>query len=365
MTDDGRLAAAGTTRPRGLIKNPSTEGRTTTNFTLNNDDELTATSGGFVNSYGYNANGEQISRTLSGTAYTQAFDYEGQLTSITQGSNVVSFAYDAEGRRFSRTSGGTTTRFLRGPGGILLEKQGSTVSATYTHGNAQIRKDSEYPLYDGIGSERTVTAANQSVSGTITFEGFGQTVATTGSSGNPYMFKGAWGYRNDGDAGLHHVGARYYDAQVGRFITRDTMLSEHPYLYCEHDSVNRADPSGHQSLGGVAPWQFWQPGQPPYVDFTPEDWIIVADEIDNNGNELIVAGGLTTAGSVFGSPRLGDSVPFLTPPTITYPQPWGGSVTVRPVMAKPAGIGKVVGPALFIAGWIVKGVAKGIRSLFD
>jgi RHS repeat-associated protein len=128
---------------------------------------------------------------------------------------------------------------------VLLEKQGSNYTAVYTHGNAQVRKDSEYPLYDGIGSERTVTAANQSVSGTITFEGFGQTVATTGSSGNPYMFKGAWSYRNDGDSGLHHVGARYYDAQVGRFITRDTYLDQHPYLYCEHDPVNHADPSGH------------------------------------------------------------------------------------------------------------------------
>jgi hypothetical protein len=28
-----------------------------------------------------------------------------------------------------------------------------------------------------------------------------------------------------------HVGARYYDAQVGRFITRDTVLREHSYLY--------------------------------------------------------------------------------------------------------------------------------------
>ena len=67
--------------------------------------------------------------------------------------------------------------------------------------------NSEYPLYDGAGSERTVSAANQSVSGTITFEGFGQTIATTGSSSNPYMFKGGFGYRNDGDAGPHHVGA--------------------------------------------------------------------------------------------------------------------------------------------------------------
>jgi len=59
------------------------------------------------------------------------------------------------------------------------------------------------------------------------------------------MYAGAWGYRTDGDAGLMHVGARHYDAQVGRFVTRDTVLSEHPYLYCEHDPANWVDPSGH------------------------------------------------------------------------------------------------------------------------
>ncbi len=82
------------------------------------------------------------------------------------------------------------------------------------------------------------------------------TVAATGSSTSPYMYAGDWGYRNDGDAGLMHVGARYYDAQVGRFITRDTVLSEHPYLYCEHDAANALDPSGHFSVlvGWVHCW---------------------------------------------------------------------------------------------------------------
>ncbi len=60
------------------------------------------------------------------------------------------------------------------------------------------------------------------------------------------------------------VGARCYDAQIGRpgfarvpaqFITRDTVLSEHPYLYCEHDAVNAVDPSGRfglwQGVGAV------------------------------------------------------------------------------------------------------------------
>jgi len=46
------------------------------------------------------------------------------------------------------------------------------------------------------------------------------------------------------------VGARYYDAQVGRFISRDTYLDQPPYLYCDHDPVNAVDPSGHWPTWG-------------------------------------------------------------------------------------------------------------------
>src|SRR5436190_667679 len=144
--------------------------------------------------------------------------------------------------RYSRAAGGVTTLFLHDGGRVLLEKQGSTYTAVYAYGNALVRKDGEYPLFDGLGSERTVTNASQAVTGTINFEAFGQTVGSTGSSGNSYMFGATSGYRADGDAGLSHVGARYYDAQVGRFITRDTQLDQHPYLYCNHDPVNQLDP---------------------------------------------------------------------------------------------------------------------------
>lgn len=65
-----------------------------------------------------------------------------------------------------------------------------------------------------------------------------------------------WVYRDDGDAGLLRVGARYYDLQVGRFTSRDAVLGEHPYLYCEHEPVNSVDPRGNipqwlQDLGGL------------------------------------------------------------------------------------------------------------------
>ncbi len=109
-----------------------------------------------------------------------------------------------------------------------------------------MRRDGETPLFDGLGSERTVTNTAGSVQGTLTTTAFGQSVASTGSSSDPYGFAATSGYRNDGDAGLMLVGARYYDAQTGSFISRDTHLDQLPYGYCNGDPVNAVDPSGHQ-----------------------------------------------------------------------------------------------------------------------
>ncbi len=97
----------------------------------------------------------------------------------------------------------------------------------------------------GQEHQRTVTNGSQTVTGTINYDSFGNTAGSTGSSTSAYLYGATSGYRTEGDAGLSHVGARYYDAQVGRFITRDTVLSEHFYLYCDHDPVNYTDPSGH------------------------------------------------------------------------------------------------------------------------
>jgi RHS repeat-associated protein len=118
-------------------------------------------------------------------------------------------------------------------------------TATYTYGNALVRKDGETPLFDGLGSERTVTNTAGTVQGTLTMTAFGQAVASTGSSTDPYEFAATSGYRNDGDAGLMLVGARYYDAQAGSFISRDTYLNQLPYGYCNGNPVNTVDPSGH------------------------------------------------------------------------------------------------------------------------
>jgi hypothetical protein len=64
---------------------------------------------------------------------------------------------------------------------------------------------------------------------------------------------------------VYLLGARYYDPQVGVFLTRDTELDQHPYLYCNHDPINHLDPSGHKA---ITDWindilNFNTPGNPP------------------------------------------------------------------------------------------------------
>jgi len=97
-----------------------------------------------------------------------------------------------------------------------------------------------------LGSERTVTNSGQSVTATLTLSAFGQTVASSGSSTSAHQFGATSGYRTEGDAGLTLVGCRFYDAQVERFLSRDTDLNEAPYTYC--DPVNVTNPSGHTGI---------------------------------------------------------------------------------------------------------------------
>ena len=110
-------------------------------------------------------------------------------------------------------------------------------------------------MTDGQGTTKLVTSSSQAITSTQETEAFGRTLATTGSTSTPFGYHGAAGYRQDGDgpAGLEpyqKVGARYYDATYGRFITRDTDLSQSPYAYCGGDPVNSDDPSGHNPHAG-------------------------------------------------------------------------------------------------------------------
>ena len=60
----------------------------------------------------------------------------------------------------------------------------------------------------------------------------------------PFGFQGGL---YDPDTGLAEFGCRWYDAETGRWISKDPILLEggwNVYAFCDNDPVNRTDPTG-------------------------------------------------------------------------------------------------------------------------
>ncbi|MDE2127888.1 MAG: hypothetical protein KGJ62_15010 [Armatimonadetes bacterium] len=90
-----------------------------------------------------------------GCASPLAFDDHGQLKSIMQCTVVTSFGYDALGRRVNRMASGTPTSTQYAGGAPVTETQGSAFTAAYTLGNDLLRRNGEYPAFDGGRARET------------------------------------------------------------------------------------------------------------------------------------------------------------------------------------------------------------------
>ncbi|OGS19838.1 MAG: hypothetical protein A2252_04915 [Elusimicrobia bacterium RIFOXYA2_FULL_39_19] len=139
--------------------------------------------------------------------------------------------------------------------------QGSVSRYVYNWpGNEMISKITAYPPdgvtsisyyhYDGIGSASAITDSAGTVNNTYRYDPFGNIITSTGKNGR-YSFVGAFGVENDGMSCLLHMGARYYDPTIGRFIQRDPLrgfvsdpLSLNRYIYCGNNPMNFIDPKG-------------------------------------------------------------------------------------------------------------------------
>ena len=69
---------------------------------------------------------------------------------------------------------------------------------------------------------------------------------------NPFRYCGEY---YDEETGEVYLRARYYQPNIGRFLTRDSYTGQddepqslHLYTYCENDGVNAWDPSGHDAI---------------------------------------------------------------------------------------------------------------------
>ena len=124
---------------------------------------------------------------------------------------------------------GGTVSYIYGPDGIPLEQMNTSGELLWYH-------------HDQQGSTRLLTNNAGAVVGTASYNAYGQTTATTGTT----TALGYDGQYTDPETGLIYLRARYYDPTTGQFITRDPLrtLTEEPYNYGGDNPVNGTDPSG-------------------------------------------------------------------------------------------------------------------------
>ena len=90
------------------------------------------------------------------------------------------------------------------------------------------------------------------------FDSWGKLLSTSGSlastlgKNNPFRYRG---YVYDEETGFYYLQSRYYNPEVGRFISSDVLLStgqgvigHNAYAYCLNNPVNREDSNGNWSM---------------------------------------------------------------------------------------------------------------------
>jgi len=199
----------------------------------------------------YDKNGNLITK---GTT-TYGYDYENRLTQVSTSQGTWEYGYDGMGNRLLLRQNGDEHRFLIDPRGmtrVLAEYDGSnTLNAYYIYGLGLLYKvdasgNAYYYHYTFTGNIVAMTDQNQNIVNKYAYTPYGVMAGEDETVPNPFRYVGRFGVMDDG-SGLLYMRARYYDPDLGRFITKDPIGfggGVNLYAYVGGNPVDGIDPSG-------------------------------------------------------------------------------------------------------------------------
>jgi len=173
----------------------------------------------------------------------------------------LTYEYDAENNRVSVTenSGGSLseTEYVVNPHAALSQVLIKTVGneqTYYVYGLGLIGQEvaGEYSTYhfDLRGSTVAITDVSGKVTDRYQYSAYGELLGSTGDTDTPFLFNGRDGVVTDTN-GLYYMRARYYNPEIRRFVSQDTLLgvvidgqSLNRYAYVQGDPVGFVDPLG-------------------------------------------------------------------------------------------------------------------------
>jgi RHS repeat-associated protein len=188
--------------------------------------------------------------------WTYKYDWNDKLIEVRHNyQTVMTSEYGIDGERIRKNENGIDTYYLFPE--YEEDWKGDTIAdcAMYNFANGKrIAKEimaGELLFYvgDHLGSNTVILDDSKNVVKTMKYLPYGGTAYESGTHDEDYKFNG-----KELDAtGLYNYGARFYDPDLGRFITADTVTPGggfdpqglNRYSYCRNNPVKYVDPTGH------------------------------------------------------------------------------------------------------------------------
>jgi RHS repeat-associated protein len=141
---------------------------------------------------------------------------------------------------------------------VLLETdENDAVTASYTNRPEQFGEllsqdrsgTKSFYHYDGEYSTSALTDENEDITDTFVYTAYGEEVARTGTTTNPFGYKGAVGYYTDESTSDIYVRNRTYEPAIGRWLSADPLgFVDGMNLYCGYFVPRATDPEGQQII---------------------------------------------------------------------------------------------------------------------
>ncbi|MFE9641031.1 RHS repeat domain-containing protein [Nocardiopsis alba] len=209
--------------------------------------------GNSIHSYEYDQAGNMVSRNSGDHDQSLEWGPEGELTKVTGDLSTTEYVYDADGERLLRRANGATTLYLPGME-VTWDEAAGTEEATryFSHAGetVAVRENDgslHWILSDHHGTGQISVDAVFSEVSQRRMTVFGQDRGTTGT------WPGERGFVDgmiDASTGLTQLGARAYDADLGRFISVDPLMdlvdaqTMNGYAYANNSPATYWDGSG-------------------------------------------------------------------------------------------------------------------------
>jgi RHS repeat-associated protein len=244
-------------------------------------------------SYTHDADGNLIERHSIGLGDRHyVWDAENRLIAIEEADHRSDFRYDALGRRIGiqdRINGVLTLNYrLIYCGTILCAKEdrlAGTVTRYYGDGESRAGAGIYYHR-DHLGSIRAVTDTVGTLKAAYRYDPYGRRTALLGETSDVDL--GYTGHYVHQASGLALAPYRAYDAEIGRWLSRDPIEEAggiNLYAYVDNNPLNFLDPTG-EALEGTGTPSTGPTGNPISGPYTPKSTI--GDQIANRGASKVI-----------------------------------------------------------------------------